>query len=541
MNFFKRSLSNRILGIIVAALIIITFASQFIIGKLSDSVDQYNQLISESVDYERTSSELVTLFKIQVQEWKNVLLRGHKQSDRDKYWGKFTDRHQEIQTKAVALQNRLPDGKAKQIIRDFIDTHSKLVAQYRQGYDAFVNSNFDPKVGDSAVRGIDRAPTDELREAANILAQTVKQNSQQATDRAESMVAIAIPSILIIAAILIGLLYFLLVHQFKRPIDALLTHIERFGQGDFSHPIKSTSIDELGRMRAQLSNAQEFLRGFMTQIKSASEQLSKNADLVNNTSATIAEGTESTTSRLEQTATAVTEMTSTVQEVAQNATGAATSASNADVSAQKGREVMQNTIATINALSQEVTSASNVIRKLEEDTSSVGTVLDVIRGIAEQTNLLALNAAIEAARAGEQGRGFAVVADEVRNLAQRTQESTAEIQQIIENVQTGAKDAVVAMVQGSESTAACVEQANAAGSSLDEITGAVNEIHMMNSQIATAAEEQTTVSEDISKNINEISTSTNEIHGNVRKFNQLSASLAEMAEEMNAITARVTV
>jgi methyl-accepting chemotaxis protein len=294
-------------------------------------------------------------------------------------------------------------------------------------------------------------------------------------------------------------------------------------------------------MREQLGNAQEFLRSFMMQIKSASEQLTKNADTVNTTSATIAEGTESTTSRLEQTATAVTEMTSTVQEVAQNATGAATSASNADASAQKGREVMQNTITTINALSQEVTSASDVIRKLEEDTSSVGTVLDVIRGIAEQTNLLALNAAIEAARAGEQGRGFAVVADEVRNLAQRTQESTSEIQQIIENVQTGAKDAVVAMVQGSESTATCVEQANAAGSSLDEITGAVNEIHMMNSQIATAAEEQTTVSEDISKNINEISESTNEIHGNVRKFNQLASSLAEMAEELNSITARVTV
>jgi methyl-accepting chemotaxis protein len=168
-------------------------------------------------------------------------------------------------------------------------------------------------------------------------------------------------------------------------------------------------------------------------------------------------------------------------------------------------------------------------------------VLDVIRGIAEQTNLLALNAAIEAARAGEQGRGFAVVADEVRNLAQRTQESTAEIQQIIENVQTGAKDAVSAMEQGSESTATCVEQANIAGAALDEITMAVNEIHMMNTQIATAAEEQTTVSEDISKNINEISHATTEIHTNIRQFNELANSLAQMAEELNTITTKIKV
>ena len=183
------------MGIIVAALIIITFASQFIIGKLSNSVEQYNQLISESVDYERASSELVTLFKIQVQEWKNVLLRGHKQSDLDKYWGKFTERHQEIQTKAKLLQNRLPNGKAKNIITDFIDTHSRLVVQYRQGYDAFINSNFDPKVGDNEVRGIDRAPTNALREAADILADSVKLNSQSATERAESVVSVAIPSI----------------------------------------------------------------------------------------------------------------------------------------------------------------------------------------------------------------------------------------------------------------------------------------------------------------------------------------------------------
>lgn len=541
MSFWNDSLRNKILVIFAAALIANTIIAEIFLELERSSTEQLQTIIERDVAHERQISALVAAFKIQVQEWKNVLIRGHDDAQRDKYWKRFEAKHDEIQSAAQTLLSALPAGSARDLVGDFKQSHANLRNLYQQGRDAFVASGFDHKAGDKAVSGIDRAPTKTLQDAADRIAQEVAVSSTDAIASAQKAVTISRVSIFVSTLVLVVLAFWVLSQQLTKPIASLMVHVDRFGDGDFSQPIQSRSNDELGRMRQQLGNAQAFLRDMMAQIKEASGQLTQSADTVSRASSEIAHGSQSTTSRIEQTATAITEMTSTVQEVAQNANGAAESASGADKAAQEGLSVMNNTIATINGLSQEVSAASEVIRKLEEDTNSVGTVLDVIRGIAEQTNLLALNAAIEAARAGEQGRGFAVVADEVRNLAQRTQESTAEIQQIIENVQTGAKDAVSAMEKGRDTTSSCVEQANQAGVSLKTITDAVNQIHMMNTQIATAAEEQTTVSEDISQNINEISSATGEIHGNVRQFNQLASQLAEMAEELSTVTARIKV
>ncbi|WP_164503459.1 methyl-accepting chemotaxis protein [Pleionea sediminis] len=541
MGFFSNSLRAKILIIAAGALIAIAVTSLIMMFRLQGSVNHFDDVVESLINEKRTSAEIATLFKTQVQEWKNVLLRGHDTDDRNKYWNRFLDKQNEIQDKAKKLLPIIKSGGAQTILKNFIESHAELESQYKNGYELFINNNFDHKLADKSVRGIDREPAKLLNEFGKIVTAQATEDSAQAHESAGSTSFISITVIVLLTAVLLLILFFVLNSQFNKPVSELLSIIRRFGEGDFSEHINASGTDELAQMKKQLANMQEFLQELMGQVKSTSSRLNKDADTVSRASAEIAHGTQTTSSRIEQTATAVTQMTSTVQEVAQNAIGAAESASQADSSAQNGRNVMQTTIRTINALSDEVSKASNVIQKLEEDTNSVGTVLDVIRGIAEQTNLLALNAAIEAARAGEQGRGFAVVADEVRNLAQRTQESTAEIQQIIENVQTGAKDAVAAMEQGRESTSTCVDQANQAGASLDEITSAVNEIHMKNTQIATAAEEQTTVAEDISLNVNEISESTSEIHESVRKFNELSSSLAEMAEELTLITQKVKV
>ncbi len=208
---------------------------------------------------------------------------------------------------------------------------------------------------------------------------------------------------------------------------------------------------------------------------------------------------------VDKVATAMTEMSATVHEVARNATEAAEAAQRADEETTKGKMVVSQAIEAIDLLANEVNDAAQVIHRLEQDSDEIGAVLDVIRGIAEQTNLLALNAAIEAARAGEQGRGFAVVADEVRTLAQRTQQSTQEIQNMIERLQSGAQDAVKAMEQGRSRAQVGVEQAAEAGTSLETIAQAVGTISDMNTQIATAAEEQSVVAEEINLNIVSIS------------------------------------
>ena len=194
-------------------------------------------------------------------------------------------------------------------------------------------------------------------------------------------------------------------------------------------------------------------------------------------------------------------MSATVQEVARNAASAAETTQKADEEAKNGRQIVIHTIDLINSLSGDIQKSSEVIKQLEKDADDIGTVLDVIKSIAEQTNLLALNAAIEAARAGEQGRGFAVVADEVRTLASRTQSSTEEIRNMIERLQGGTRNAVKVMGQGSEHSQKTVEQAAEAGAALEAITKAVDQIAQMNEMIASAAEEQGSVAEEINRNI----------------------------------------
>ncbi|WP_420801155.1 methyl-accepting chemotaxis protein [Pseudomonas chlororaphis] len=254
----------------------------------------------------------------------------------------------------------------------------------------------------------------------------------------------------------------------------------------------------------------------------------------------MSQGTNDQFNRTDQVATAMNEMSATAQEVARHAADAARAADDADQSAQQGEQVMQGTIHTITLMRGEIANTAEVIRRLEADSGRIGKVLEVIRGIAEQTNLLALNAAIEAARAGEAGRGFAVVADEVRSLAQRTAASIIEINQIIQSVQTGALDAAHAIESGQARSDASVEQVTQAGSMLERITEAVEAIRDMNRQIATAAEEQTSVAEDISRNLTEITSIASTNLDNVQRTERASQNLHELSGQLNEVTARLS-
>ncbi len=254
----------------------------------------------------------------------------------------------------------------------------------------------------------------------------------------------------------------------------------------------------------------------------------------------MAQGTHEQFERTDQVATAMTEMSATAQEVARHAAQAAQAADEADRSSQEGSKVMGATITAITQMRTEISNTANVIRRLETDSGRIGKVLEVIRGIAEQTNLLALNAAIEAARAGDAGRGFAVVADEVRTLAQRTAASTAEINQIISSVQTGAVDAAQAIESGQARSQESVDQVALAGSSLERITSAVEAIRDMNRQIATAAEEQTSVAEDISRNLTEITAIATTNQDNVQRTQTASQDLHVLSVGLNDVISRLS-
>jgi len=325
---------------------------------------------------------------------------------------------------------------------------------------------------------------------------------QLARRDAESAQARSLQLISTLLALLVGIVAALVItRQITRPIQETLAVVERIASGDLSHNIQVTRRDELGvlqqgiqRMGTTLRELISGIRDGVTQIASAAEELSA---VTEQTSA----GVNSQKIETDQVATAMHEMTATVQEVARNAEQASRAAADADGQARAGDKVVAEAIAQIERLAAEVARSTDAMSHLQQESNKIGSVMDVIKAVAEQTNLLALNAAIEAARAGEAGRGFAVVADEVRGLAQRTHKSTEEIEGLVAGLQNGTQQVAAVMNNSRSLTDSSVELTRKAGVSLENITRTVSNIQSMNQQIAAAAEEQSAVAEEISRSI----------------------------------------
>jgi methyl-accepting chemotaxis protein len=339
-------------------------------------------------------------------------------------------------------------------------------------------------------------------------------------------------------ALLIGALTFLSVlflgymgcafyYNFKHMVSGLNWFAEEMAKGVLTISLDDADADELSQAGRTLSKARDSLRRLIKQVSTLTAPLTTAAGEVSTITSRTVQDITLQQSETDQVATAMNEMSSTAQEIARNAVSAAEAARSADTEAANAHSVVQESIEAINLLAREVADAGVAIHNLEAESNNIGMVLDVIKGIAEQTNLLALNAAIEAARAGEQGRGFAVVADEVRTLASRTQQSTKEINDMISRLQTGAKGAVQVMQQGQQRAEAAVQKSAHASLALDTITSAVASISDKNHQIACAAEEQSAVVETLNRNVVSIrDLGMNTSHG----AQQIAASSQQLAE-----------
>jgi methyl-accepting chemotaxis protein len=307
------------------------------------------------------------------------------------------------------------------------------------------------------------------------------------------------------------------------------------GGGDLTRRLDESGDNEISRLARAFNHFAEKVRVMVSQVYGSTTQLASAAEEMSAITEETNRGTQQQQSETSQVVTAMNQMTATVQEVARHATDAASAANKADQASIEGKQVVIATMQAIENLSSEVHAAASVISQLEKDSENIGAVLDVIKGIAEQTNLLALNAAIEAARAGEQGRGFAVVADEVRNLASKTQQSTQEIHDMIARLQAGAQSAVKVMAESRTRAEDSVSQAARAGTSLEAITSAVSLIKDMNTQIATAAEEQSAVAEEINRNVVNISDIVDRTAEGASQTSVASEQLARLAGELQQL------
>jgi len=344
--------------------------------------------------------------------------------------------------------------------------------------------------------------------------------------------------LLIIASLLTMLFAWMLTKSITQPIALALEAAETIAEGNLTRPIKVDGTDEAGRLLLAMQKMQEKLRDTLMRISGSATQLASAAEELNAVTDESARGLAQQDNEIEQAATAVNEMTSAVEEVARNAVSTSEASKNATASAGDGRDLVHETVNAIERMSGDVQSTADLIGNLAEESRDIGKVLDVIRGLADQTNLLALNAAIEAARAGEAGRGFAVVADEVRALAHRTQQSTSEIERMVGSIQGGTQKAVSSMRNSTDRAESTLNIAKGAGLALETINTAVIEINERNLVIAAAAEEQAAVAREVDRNLVNIRDLSTQSSNGAAQTSAASGELTRLAVDLNSMVSR---
>ena len=537
MNFIVKSIRNKLLALMMVCSVI--FLAVVAYGYLSayQSMYEIDDITALEIDNERQIINMALDFKKQVQEWKNVLIRGHDPKQLEKYWGRFVESQARIQENGAELLGKLKNPDAKALVEKFVAEHKKMGTAYQKGFDDFKAAGFDHTVGDKAVAGIDRAPTKNLEDAAAFIQESASMNIHGAIVSGEDKIMLSI--ILLVPAILISGFIFIIFAQKSvvSPAIKVKDFLGELAAGNFNVDFECTIKDEFGAIANSARSVQEHLGGLIRNISENATQLNMDSTMLAEQSNHNLEVIDRQNQQSEMVAVAMNQMTTTIQDVAKNATATAAQAQEADNQARDGNNTVLEVVRSITDLSHEVEATSQVVNSVESGSIEIGSVVDVINSIAEQTNLLALNAAIEAARAGDQGRGFAVVADEVRSLAAKTQESTEEIRNMIEKLQSGTKSAATAMDKGLERVHLTKELVSKAEEALSKITVSVSSINEANIQIAAAAEEQGHVSEEINQNVVSIRDLANEVQEIVNQTNESSMKLSNLATELTSMTA----
>jgi methyl-accepting chemotaxis protein len=390
-----------------------------------------------------------------------------------------------------------------------------------------------------------------MKDATDLMGVQINQlinfNKQEAAEAAVSSrqdydgALVGTIGVAIFAVALTILLAWLLTKSIVNPLSRAVRAAEDIAEGNLTRPIAVDGNDEPARLLEALVVMQKNLRQTIELISGSSTQLASAAEELSAVTEESSRGLQQQNDEIEQAATAVNEMTAAVEEVARNAVSTSEASKQSNDTARQGRDRVVDTVKSIQSMATEIQATSGLVQGLAEQGRDIGKVLDVIRSIAEQTNLLALNAAIEAARAGEAGRGFAVVADEVRALAHRTAQSTTEIEQMVAGIQTRTGEAVQSMVKNTDRTQSTLGLANAAGDALELITEAISQINERNLVIASASEEQAQVSREVDRNLVNIRDLATQSAAGANQTSAASHELSRLAVDLNTLVTRFVI
>ncbi len=514
------------------------FLGVFALNQMSKIRGAAEEITLSSVPSIRALDEFTQLtLRLRVLSYR--LLTNREPDVQQKTLETFELRDQQIRA-AQAIYEKLIDSREE---RAAYDEYINLLGQYRQiearmkslsqanqveALRALVNS--DLLSNSEQVNAV----LAHLLDINNKMALVTNQKAKDQYDQAFTLVV----GLLVLATALTLLFAWLLTRSITVPIAQALEAAEEVAEGNLTRPIKAEGNDEAGRLLAAMAKMQNKLRDTLQRIAGSATQLASAAEELNAVTDESARGLTQQNNEIEQAATAVNEMTSAVEDVARNAVSTSEASRNATASAGDGRDLVQETVSAIERMSGDVQATATLIGDLATESRDIGKVLDVIRGLADQTNLLALNAAIEAARAGEAGRGFAVVADEVRALAHRTQQSTSEIERMIGSIQAGTEHAVDSMRNSTERAESTLNIAKGAGISLDTINTAIVEINERNLVIASAAEEQAQVAREVDRNLVNIRDLSVQSATGASQTSAASSELSRLAVDLNGMVSR---
>lgn len=553
MEFLKNlPIGKKILSIVIVLGFLQLITSSFAILKMNDIAAEFAVLYEFAVPLESRVSK-INLLQFEKSAALEKLLAAAKSGERRKVIKGYIQKINDTTAESEAINNEVlailaeaaQQSMSEEVKTDLAVLEEKinLVAVAQQNYQGYVDNaikvikrggsmNSGGYLSDEDYKKLNQIEA-ELFADLGVMQEAIDKISSDAITKADEVKDSAFSSLLILAIVALAIAAVIskyMISSIVPPIVGFMNDLKAIAKNnDLSKRLTSDSKDEIGDMANTMNSFIEKLQRLLADISNYSDDLASSAVQTARVSDSANDIVAKQKNETTQVAHAIDGVTSAVEEVTTNAQRASIAATEGANDAEQGRQVVSDIVSSINELNSEITNSMDVIRNLKSNSQNIGSVLDVIKNIAEQTNLLALNAAIEAARAGEQGRGFAVVADEVRSLAQKTQDSTAEIENLISTLQLGSDNAVKSMDQNAESIASLVSQTGMATESLNAISSSVNSITDMNSLIAVAAEEQSAV-------VQEINTNVNNIHQMSEHSSQSSQELLETSSHMSGLS-----